>query len=201
MITAPVFAQTKLIAHKSHSGTWANFNLAMENNPGQYNGSNFGVGPEPTITSSQLDSVKYISDTLAIMYTSRYCSRGFSDERETKWRPGEAFVYNHPLFSKKHALDSIKSVLMSQYYFRNSIKKVKFIGYDNNPPVIKTVKKDTVIANIPPPVKDTVKKIADKNQPKIHLRKKSNISSDMIWLLEMVSLMSMAAGFSFIKMR
>lgn len=135
-VTASSFAQTKKIAFKSHSGSDENFAIALENNLFGMENSNFGHAPQREVKTAQLDSVIFISDSVAIMVTSEYCTR--TDRSGNKpvddpklWKAGQEKVYNHPLFSKKHSLDSIKTVLKEQYNFNNEIEKTVFVGYDN----------------------------------------------------------------------
>lgn len=125
-------AQTKLIFHKSHSGSVESFKLALENNSFGLESSNFGAAPRPVIKNATLDSVIYISESLSVMVTSEYCrfrEDGYKEEKY--WKAGRDTVSNHPLFTKKHSLDSIKNILKTRYYFKNDIDEVKFIGFDN----------------------------------------------------------------------
>jgi len=141
-----LLAQTELIAHKSHSGTVATFNNSFLND-----GLGFGEAPQRYIETAILDSVIYVSDSVAIMVTSNYCTTGLSRFKEHTleermrnaelWSAGRDTVYNHPLFSKQHQLDTIKAKLDATYYFNNSADKVKFIGYDNGTPLKKVKKK------------------------------------------------------------
>lgn len=135
--TGAAYSQTKLIFHKSHSGSSSSF---MKSINGNY--SNFGRAPIREVKNAMLDSVIYLTDTSAVMVTSEYCVRNgdYSPEtsRETTnrnrgklWHAGRDTVYNHPLFSRKHALDSIKMVVATEYYFKNNIDNVRFLGYDN----------------------------------------------------------------------
>lgn len=123
------FSQTKLIAHKSHSGTSQNFHKALTSSTFSLNASNFGQAPNPIVTTAKLDTLKFISDSVSVMVTSEYCTHRFEDTT-TFWKAGADTLYNHPLFSKKHSLDSIKTTLKGSYYFKNSIDSVVFIGYD-----------------------------------------------------------------------
>lgn len=117
-------AQTKMIEHKSHSGTIANFD--PENVPN----SNFGVAPRRNVTKARLDSVIFVDEHTAIMVTSN-CEVDFDGSDTTWWKPGRETVIDHPLFSKQHQLSFIKTELKNQYHFRNNINSVVFIGYDN----------------------------------------------------------------------
>jgi hypothetical protein len=134
-----VFSQTKRIAFKSHSGSNTNFRIALANNLFDMGGSDFGVAPQRTIKTAQLDSVIFVSDTMAILVTSQYCTLTDRDNDKPLgnpklWKAGREFAYNHPLFSKRHSLDSIKKVIKEQYHFKNSVEKVVFIGFDNKKP-------------------------------------------------------------------
>jgi hypothetical protein len=132
------FSQTKLIFHKSHSGSSSSF---MKSINGNY--SNFGRAPIREVKNAMLDSVIFLNDTSAVMVTSEYCTRkgeyspaemeGTTKTRNQGelWRAGRDTVYNHPLFSRKHSLDSIKMVVATEYYFKNNIDNVRFLGYDN----------------------------------------------------------------------
>lgn len=132
------FCQTKLISHKSHSGSMATFGMAVENNLFDIGESNFGEYPYRTIVTSQLDSVIFISEDKAVMITSEHCSsqhisiQDTIDNDKIFWQAGRDTVLNHQLFSQRHSLDSIKTVLKTKYNFRNEIDKVVFIGYDND---------------------------------------------------------------------
>ncbi len=127
-------AQTKLISHKSHRGSEANFSIAFENALFDLPLSNMGEAPVSRVRNAQLDTVVYISEEKAVMITSEVCeirARFAADSllNKTFWRAGRDTVYNHPLFSKRMALDSIKEVLTQEYHFQNDIEEVVFIGY------------------------------------------------------------------------
>lgn len=140
-------AQTKKIAFKSHSGSMTNFSAALENDLFETDNSNFGMAPVRDIITAQLDSVIFICDTMAILVTSEYCTK--TDRRTQKkpivdsklWKAGREVAIDHPLFSRQHSLDSIKSVIAEKYNFKNPIDKVIFVGYDNKKPKEKKTKK------------------------------------------------------------
>jgi len=132
LLSAASFSQTKKIAFKSHSGSNENFRIALENNLFDIDNSNFGHAPQRDVKSAQLDSVIFVSDCEAYMVTSEYCRGEWQEEKHARlWKAGKETVYNHPLFSRKHSLDSIKKVIKEQYNFRNPVEKVVFVGYDN----------------------------------------------------------------------
>jgi hypothetical protein len=142
------FSQTKLISHKSHSGNDTAFKVAIEENLFDIDNSNLGVAPNRYERNAVLDSVIYVSDDKVILVTSQFC---IESDRENykilsskKWSAGRETVFHHKLFSKKHALDSIKDVLKTQYSFRNDIDKVIFVGYDNEAETTKRKKKTLI---------------------------------------------------------
>jgi hypothetical protein len=142
------FSQTKLISHKSHSGSDTAFRVAIEENLFDIDNSNLGVAPNRYERNAVLDSVIYVSDDKVILVTSQFC---IESDRENykilsskKWSAGRETVFRHKLFSKKHALDSIKDVLKTQYSFRNDIDKVIFVGYDNKAETTKKKKKTLI---------------------------------------------------------
>lgn len=136
--TGTAFSQTKLIFHKSHSGLRTSFVKSIN---GNY--SNFGKAPIREVKNAMLDSVIFLTDTSAVMVTSEYCTRKgeyspaeFEGTAKTRnrgklWYAGRDTVYNHPLFSHKHALDSIRFAVKTEYYFKNDIDSTRFVGYDN----------------------------------------------------------------------
>ncbi|MBL0144470.1 MAG: hypothetical protein IPP48_00535 [Chitinophagaceae bacterium] len=134
-IVFATYGQTKKISYKSHSGSAANYSTALAENLFDMDNSNFGVAPTKEIVEAQLDSVIFICDTVALMVTSRFCKarKDYNNSAvlQKLWKAGRDSVFYHPLFSKKHSLDSIKAILQMQYYFRNPISKVVFVGYDN----------------------------------------------------------------------
>jgi hypothetical protein len=146
LLSLNLFSQTKLIAHKSHSGSMETFKTSLKNNLFDMGEHNFGEAPRIRVKKAKLDSVIYVSDSLSVMVTSLYCQEkdvyDFNEKKEQKqeesldygelWSAGRDTVHNHPLFTKKHSLDSIREILEKDYYFNNPVSTVKFIGYDNS---------------------------------------------------------------------
>jgi hypothetical protein len=146
------FSQTKLISHKSHSGSDSNFRIALEKNLFDIGDSNLGDVPYREVKNAQLDTVIYISKGKSVMKTSEYCKieNKYNRINEDKssgnfWKKGTDTVFNHPLFSKKNSLDSIKNVLKQQFHFKNDIDKVIFIGFDNNSQKHPKKKSETIL--------------------------------------------------------
>ena len=150
-LSVSTYAQTKIIAFKSHSGNSAEFNLALANNLFDMDEDNLGMAPERRFIKEKnlhpkLDSVVFVSADQVKLFTSSTCKieSDYSGEtHEEKWKPGVEIAYNHPLFSKNHSLDSIKKVLKDSYGFENPIDKVVFVGYDNEN-MLKAAKKEKI---------------------------------------------------------
>jgi hypothetical protein len=126
------FAQTKLIAHKSHSGSNATFSKALKSVLFDKGDSNLGMAPNPNIKYAVLDSVIIISDSQAVMVTSEYCKGPRytkRDENPIEWKAGSDTVLHHPLFKKEHKLDSVREVVQSKYWFKPTADIV-FVGFD-----------------------------------------------------------------------
>jgi hypothetical protein len=150
-VTVISVAQTKLISHKSHSGSTENFRVSFENELFDIGNSNLGEAPDRFERNAKLDTVVYISKQKAIMITSEHCvSANRYDHKiikKTIWKAGKDTVYNHVLFSKKHSLDSIKKVLKEEYNFKNDIENVVFIGFDNKKTGKKRKKENAIPVN------------------------------------------------------
>lgn len=127
-------AQTKLISHKSHSGSSSSFKKALSANLFNIGNSNFGMAPERFVRNSKLDTVKLLSPQVAVMVTSESCHyedyNGRPSSISERWSAGTDTVYDHPLFNKKNSVDEIKRGLKNDYYFANNIDNVVFIGFD-----------------------------------------------------------------------
>jgi hypothetical protein len=127
-------AQTKIIAHKSHSGNTRTFSKGYQKMLFDIGSSNFGHAPQRIVKRARLDSLIFLTDTSQVMVTSYSCTKN-TNNQSSIWKPGRDTVYNHPLFSKKYSLDSIKLVLKDQYFFENPIENIVFINYTNAIPV------------------------------------------------------------------
>jgi hypothetical protein len=147
-------AQTKIIAHKSHSGNTHNFSKAYQSNKFDIGHSNFGEFIQPEIKQARLDSLIFMNDTCQIMVTTEVCSNRFGadaitkernekngwnkaievskDKKSSVWKAGRDTVYHHPLFSQNESLDYVKTTLKSRYHFVNKAEGAVFVGYSNN---------------------------------------------------------------------
>lgn len=136
LVISSGFCQTKMISHKSHSGSSKTFSRALKNNLFNMGESNFGMAPQRMIRNSNLDTVKLLSPHVAVMFTSESCQwedyEGDNRSSSELWSAGIDTVFDHPVFNSKNTLTEIKSKLKSEYYFSNSIDSVVFIGFEGN---------------------------------------------------------------------
>jgi len=153
-ITACTFAQTDIIEMKSRNRSLKKYDR-MSISTNDHVSSNFGMAPDPLVKTAVLDSIKSLTDSTAVVYTSEYCTRGYHLEYESIyidslgrelneprrvygnprlgqfWQPGADTVVNHPIFTRRHSLDSVKRVIDRDYNFNLPSDSVTFIGFDN----------------------------------------------------------------------
>lgn len=150
------FSQTDIIEMRSRNAFLKKYERTSKSNSFDHVASNFGMSPTREVRNAVLDSVKVLSDSVAIMYTSNYCSRvsrfepliiNPSDTNQQQkeklartypnprvgylWQPGADTVVNHPLFIHRHSLDSVKQVIDNSYHFNLPSDSIEFIGFDN----------------------------------------------------------------------
>ena len=136
-------AQTKLIAYKSHGGSNADFQKALENDEVLLN-SNLGETPMMIFMQLQLDSMVKVNDSTTIIVMKRVYgdrSKGFTYpdadclidlerySKETLHRAGQYTLVNHPTFSQDITADELKAELDSSGCFGYASKNVVINGY------------------------------------------------------------------------
>lgn len=186
-------AQTKLIHHKSHSGSLISFKMAYKKNLFDIGESNFGMAPISIVKNAELDSLIFLNDSTTIMVTSEYCEDSFRPNKPPKrprsspdynyldtdtstfWRPGKVIVQNHPDFNRKNPVDSIKKKLREKYYFVNAPESVVFIDSSIN-------KKGGTSENYEQ-IKEEV------NQNRNHIKPNNNIFKE-IWITVAIIIVS-----------
>jgi hypothetical protein len=130
-------AQTKVIAHKSHSGSAKTFNKAYNKNLfGARNGS-FGLPNTRSIIV--LDSVIAINDSITILKIreSKVCVPFGTDYKkmiDSEFARDSISLLNDAVFRKKNTVAYIKNKVYNAYnlpiYFANSaLENVVFIGF------------------------------------------------------------------------
>ena len=160
------FGQTKLISHKSHSGTNTTFSNSIKKNLFNIGESNFGMAPERFVRNSNLDTVKLLSPHVAVMITSETCFRedyGRNRGSMELWSAGTDTVYNHDVFNSKNSIQQIKSKLKNNYFFNNSVDSIVFIGFDGKYAIVAPKSQLPINA-------DSTKSLDRKNNSQVHKR-------------------------------
>lgn len=154
--------QTRMINHKSHSGSRSNFSRSLSSSLFYKGESNFGMAPQRHVRNSKLDSVILLSEKVAVMVTSESCHYEDYDGRDQSkpylWSAGKDTVYEHEVFNSGKSVEEIKKILKSEYYFANSIDDVVFLGFDGKYVESKNKMKEEAITSQIEPVKMTEKK-------------------------------------------
>jgi hypothetical protein len=131
---ANAWSQTKLIAHKSHSGSAKNFKFAWHSSTFDKGESNFGQAPQHFVRNSRLDTVRLLPDRRVVMITSESCHwedhGGRPESNPELWSAGKDTLNGHPLFNAEHTPMEIRKTLKEEYYFVNSPSSVVLIGFD-----------------------------------------------------------------------
>jgi hypothetical protein len=143
-IAIVLFAQTKIIAYKSHSGSRANYEIALTDELFTSDHDNFGLWVDDMEIVNDLDSVIRINDTTAIMVTRN----GYGRTGKIKIQKTIDTVYNHPVLSGKPRLIDVKKELRDKNgnTYANSMDSVKFIGFEEKDAVkVKKKKKNSLI--------------------------------------------------------
>ncbi|MCF8275210.1 MAG: hypothetical protein K9J17_00630 [Flavobacteriales bacterium] len=130
-------AQTKVIAHKSHSGSNHSFAKAYHHNLFEINDSNFGLGPMP-YRITLLDTVVAVNDTTTLLrfrasmdYFTKEKEPDYTDLVELEFESMIDTIVNDTVFTRKKPLSIIKAIDQHRYpiLFRNPIEEVVFIGF------------------------------------------------------------------------
>lgn len=186
-VTSLAMSQTRLINHKSHSGSAANFSRSLTKTMFNRGESNFGQAPQRHVRNSKLDSVILLSEKVAVMITSESCHYEDFDGRDQSkpylWSAGKDTVYEHEVFNSGKSVEEIKKILKKEYYFANSIDEVVFLGFDGK--YVEEKKKEESKKSIAPKVSKRERNL--QNEELIHPSKKR---PDSIFTLFFLSLLS-----------
>ncbi len=128
-------AQTKLIAHKSHSGKTSTFRNAIEGNLFGINNSNFGLAEKAVI---KLDTVIYLGGNKVMLVSHNFYYQSAQPDtgrmkNAKNWMATRNTIENDPIFSNVHSLSSIKKQLLQRKEYIN-INQTVFIGFDDKKP-------------------------------------------------------------------
>lgn len=141
IITSIGYSQTKTIAHKRHSGSKSSFSKMLHLEGLNGGTSNLGMAPERWVRNSELKKVIFINDTTQAMVTEETCKNLRDPQQQTDlWKAGTDTVQKHPLFSSGISVDSMRTILKSEYYFTNDMKDVEFVDFEKRKQVEMTKK-------------------------------------------------------------
>jgi hypothetical protein len=132
--TTMSYSQTKLIAHKSHSGSNRSFANAYQKNKFGMNFSNFGLPGNKNIYI--LDTIIALNKSTTVMKlrVSNVCYRiqtNYKDLKKSDFKSISDTLINDKVFNKKNKISYIKLVGSDSYKIRfaNTIEEVVFIGF------------------------------------------------------------------------
>ncbi len=132
-----VFAnsQTKLISHKSHSGSDQTFAIAVENDLFDIGDSNFGYVIR-TENFVKLDSVIYISENKIVRVSSEYTQRYKNSNKQkcsadelTKIKKDTIFIKPKSI-KKGLTVKEVKANLDSLKIYNNNLNETIYKGFD-----------------------------------------------------------------------
>jgi hypothetical protein len=142
-------AQTKLISHKSHSGSNETFALAVENDLFDIVESNFG-NPIMTRDYKKLDSVIYLSENKVIRVTSEYTKRFRTTDREECTKPELIKIRKDTVVIKPKSVRkglTIKELKTNSEFLKtyNDTAQTVYNGFDDKSKKEKTKKKKSFV--------------------------------------------------------
>lgn len=120
-ISSYSFAQTKLIAHKSHSGSGKNFTLALKSNKFRLKHSNFGLH-EYLIT--EVKKAEILKGKTIIVTLKEYWNT--NTKKQTIRRDT---LHNSPLLKKGYAPPEFKNALQKHYKAQGRSKNIELLNY------------------------------------------------------------------------
>jgi hypothetical protein len=110
-------AQTKRIAHYSHSGKIHNLEAAPANHSPSTNHSNFGDIPTRYVINARLDSLIALDGDRIVMVTSEVCVENREPAYNSVWEAGRDTIKDHPLFLPQMSEKEIDRIIKEQYNF------------------------------------------------------------------------------------
>jgi hypothetical protein len=127
-------SQTKVIAHKSHSGSKKSFVKAYQNNLFDIKRSNFGLPNNRNIVV--LDKVVALNDSLTVLFMreSDVCysfETSYTDLKKSDFKSKTDTLKNHKIYKKSNSATFIKSSGVRPVRFDNPIDDVRFVGFRN----------------------------------------------------------------------
>jgi hypothetical protein len=133
-VTGLCSAQTKVIAHKSHSGNSNSFSKAYKNSLFDMKSSNFGLPGNMNIFV--LDTVIAVNDSLTVYKyrESKVCYQygtRYKDLKSKDFAHKTDSIVNHPELIKGNTVEHIKASrrVALPIWYQNPLDEVVFIGF------------------------------------------------------------------------
>ncbi|RYY86192.1 MAG: hypothetical protein EOO15_15135 [Chitinophagaceae bacterium] len=103
-------------------------------------GADFGLPSDYDVIIKHVDSLIYMGNGVAVKVTGHYRKYQLRSARMPlpQYKNVDT-LYGHPLFSRQHALDSIRAVLRKEQV--EGLGETKYVGYDSTRAVVKPVSK------------------------------------------------------------
>ncbi len=152
-ITVFANSQTKLISHKSHSGSNETFAIAIENE--LFEGDNLGLGRMEIQEVTNLDSIVYLSKDKVIAYTSNYTQRYYQAFKDKCTRDELTKIKTDTLkiipSSLKNGLtiQDVKVRIDSSKIYSNDLSQVKYKDFEEKTKRKKNRKRNYTLPIIP----------------------------------------------------
>ena len=122
------FGQTKLISHRSHSGTDADFRIALEGDLFDIANSNFG---NPSAYIDKIDTVILKGKNKMIVFRKRYTEiLGTNRIYNKRCVRDTVTIITAAQFFKANSIDSLK-VEIRKVYRMSTLDTTHFIGFDD----------------------------------------------------------------------
>jgi hypothetical protein len=143
-------AQTKLISHKSHSGSNETFALAVENDLFDIGESDFGLWSMEIEDVVKLDSVIYISENKVIRVSSEYTLRYRTGRKQQCTKPELTKIRKDTVVIKPKSVRkglTIKELKTNSDFLKtyNDTSQTVYNGFDDKSKKEKTKKKKSFV--------------------------------------------------------
>jgi hypothetical protein len=122
LFSTTLFAQTKLISFRSHSGSNAHFRTAVEHNLFDIGKSNFGI-----VTTEKIDTVIMASNDRIIVIRKKYAgasNKAYKVSRDTLTKANASGIF------AANSLESLKEAIQNKY-MTSGFDSIRFIGFNN----------------------------------------------------------------------
>ena len=146
-------AQTKLIAHRSHSGSDISFKNALENK--LFDGDNFGLGRMEIQEVTNLDSIVYLSNDKVIAFSSNYTQRYRLIKPAKCIKPeltkivADTVTIKPKVFKKGLTIAEVRAKFDTLKNYNNDLSEVKYKDFDEKTKRLKNRKRSSFFPIIP----------------------------------------------------